>query len=65
MSVEAAPVTEAGAAASLASLWRRIDRGDLARTLFVAVCALAVAVDLTWPWPQVPLIAVVGLVVGC
>src|SRR5699024_5916302 len=47
------------------SLWRRIDRGDLARTLFVAACALAVALGLTWPWPAVPVVAVVGIIVGC
>ena len=50
---------------SAVSLWRKIDQGDLARTLFVAACTLAVAVGLTWPWPQVPVVAVVGLVVGC
>jgi len=48
-----------------ASLRSRIDRGDLARTLFVAACAVAVGLGLTWPWPQVPVLAVVGLVVGC
>ena len=47
------------------SLWSRIDRGDLARTLFVAACAVAVAVGVVWPWPQAPLLAVLGLVVGC
>lgn len=47
------------------SLWRRIDRDDLARTLFVAACTVAVALGLTWPWPQAPLVAVVGLVAGC
>lgn len=47
------------------SLWRRIDRTDLARTLFVAACALAVALGFTAPWPRVPVVAVVGLVVGC
>ncbi|WOF22877.1 cation-translocating P-type ATPase [Microbacterium betulae] len=47
------------------SLWSRIDRGDLIRTLFVAVCAIAVASGLTGPWPAVPALAVVGLVVGC
>jgi Cu+-exporting ATPase len=47
------------------SLWRRIDRGDLTRTLFVAVCAAGVALGLTWPWPVVPVLALVGLVVGC
>ena len=46
-------------------LWARIDRGDLVRTSFVAVCAVLVAVGMTWPWPQIPLIAVVGLAVGC
>ncbi|WP_081683741.1 heavy metal translocating P-type ATPase [Granulicoccus phenolivorans] len=47
------------------SVWRRIDRADLARTLFVAACAIAVALGLTGPWPRVPVLAVVGLVVGC
>ncbi|HZK05117.1 MAG TPA: cation-translocating P-type ATPase [Actinomycetaceae bacterium] len=47
------------------SLWRRIDRGDLARTLFVAACAVAVALGQTLPWPAVSVVAVVGLVVGC
>lgn len=48
-----------------ATLWQKVDRRDLTRTLFVAACTLAVALGLTWPWPQVPLIAAVGLVVGC
>ncbi|MDR1392418.1 MAG: cadmium-translocating P-type ATPase [Bifidobacteriaceae bacterium] len=58
---------QAGAIASTGavSLWRKIDRGDLARVLFVAACALAVALGLAWPWPQVPVVAVVGLAVGC
>ena len=47
------------------SLWRRIDREDLLRTLFVAACAVVVALGLTLPWPTVPVIAVIGLVVGC
>lgn len=47
------------------SLWQRIDREDLARTLFVALCAVALALGLTWPWPTMPAIAVLGLVVGC
>ncbi|MBH5296733.1 cation-translocating P-type ATPase [Corynebacterium ulcerans] len=47
------------------SLWRRIDREDLARALFVALCAVALALGLTWPWPTMPAIAVLGLVVGC
>lgn len=48
-----------------ASLWRRIDRADLVRTLFVDACAVAVALGLTWPWPPVPVLALVGIVVGC
>jgi heavy metal translocating P-type ATPase len=56
---------DAADATSAASLWRKIDRGDLLRTLFVTACAVAVAFGLTWPWPQVPVLAVVGLVVGC
>ena len=48
-----------------AEIWRRIDRGDLARTLFVAACAVLVGFGLTGPWPAVPVIALVGLVVGC
>lgn len=47
------------------SLWQRIDREDLTRTLFVALCAVALALGLTWPWPTLPAIAVLGLVVGC
>lgn len=47
------------------SLWRRIDREDLARALFVALCAVALALGLTWPWPTMSAIAVLGLVVGC
>ncbi|MGO2312950.1 MAG: hypothetical protein ACTH6A_13060 [Brachybacterium tyrofermentans] len=47
------------------SLWRRNDRAVLVRTRVVAVCAVVVALGLTWPWPAVPVVAVVGLVVGC
>ncbi|AJQ90184.1 heavy metal translocating P-type ATPase [Propionibacterium freudenreichii] len=47
------------------SLWSRIDRTDLARTLFVAACTAALALGLDWPSPTVPLLAVIGLVVGC
>lgn len=50
---------------SATPLWARIDREDLARTVFVAVCAVAVALGATWPWPALPLVAVVGLAVGC
>lgn len=46
-------------------LWHRIDRGDLARTAVVAICAIAVAFGLTWPWPSVPVLALIGLIVGC
>ncbi len=56
------PAVEAGPAANL---WSRIDRRDLARTLLVATCAVAVAFGLRWPWPSVPVVAVAGLVVGC
>jgi heavy metal translocating P-type ATPase len=59
------PEQDAVAATSAAVLWRRIDRGDLARTVFVAACTLAVALGLTWPWPNAPLIGVLGLLVGC
>ncbi|MDR1513234.1 MAG: cadmium-translocating P-type ATPase [Propionibacteriaceae bacterium] len=50
---------------SAASLWRRIDRRDLLRTSFVAACTVATALGLTWPWPAVPVVALVGLVTGC
>ncbi len=46
-------------------LWSRIDRGDLIRTVLVAGCAVAVAAGLTWPWPQVPVVAMGGLMLGC
>lgn len=52
-------------AAQTAGLWSRIDHSDLTRTLFVAACAAAVGFGLTWPWPQIPVLAVVALVVGC
>lgn len=47
------------------SLWSRIDPYDLARTVATAVCAVAVVFGLTGPWPEVPVVAVLGLVVGC
>ena len=47
------------------SLWRRIDRGDLLRTLFVAACAVVVTLGLTLPWPSELIVAVIGLIVGC
>lgn len=57
----------AGAAAPGETVWQRIDGGDLARTVFVAVCALGagVAVALDAPAPVLIGIAVLGLVVGC
>jgi len=52
-------------ASAAESLWSRIDRRDLARTLFVASCAIALLGGLAGPWPAVPVVAVLGLVVGC
>ncbi|MFV0320510.1 MAG: heavy metal translocating P-type ATPase [Microbacterium sp.] len=63
--VETEPKAAAAGFWSEVSLWRRIDRWDLARTLFVAACAVAVGFGLTWPSPQVPAIALIGLAVGC
>ena len=63
--VEAEQRAEAPDYGSGVSLCRRIDRWDLARTIFVAACAVAVGFGLTWPWPQAPVIALVGLAVGC
>ncbi|RYV49407.1 heavy metal translocating P-type ATPase [Pengzhenrongella frigida] len=37
----------------------------MARTVLVAVCAIALLGGLTGPWPAVPVVAVLGLVVGC
>ncbi|TDT31029.1 heavy metal translocating P-type ATPase [Naumannella halotolerans] len=65
MSVTDARARDAVTSAGAASLWRRIDRSDLARTLFVAACTLTVALGVTWPWPQVPVVAMIGLIVGC
>src|SRR5699024_755672 len=56
---------ELAASAGLGSRWARIDKADLARAVFVAACAVAVGFGLTWPWPAVPVLAVVGIVVGC
>lgn len=60
-----APAAAVGPAGPGGGPWRRIDRLDAARTVFVGVCAAAVGSGLTGPWPQVPVIAFVGLVVGC
>ena len=65
MSASGTRVAPEEAFANRESLWQKIDRGDLARTLFVAACTLAVALGLTWPWPAVPVVALVGLVIGC
>lgn len=46
-------------------LWSRIDKQDLLRTAVVALCALATIAGLTRPWPDIPLVAVLGLVIGC
>ncbi len=61
----AVEASEVVASTGAAALWRRIDRGDLSRTAFVAACALAVALGLIGPWPAAPAVAVAGLVVGC
>lgn len=58
------PSSEPGTGAEV-SLWRRVDRRDLARTAFVAGCAVALVAGLDGPWPRVPVVAVVGLAVGC
>ena len=50
---------------TMRSLWQRIDRRDLARTLFVAACTLAVALGATWPREAVPPLALIGLLTGC
>ncbi|MDR0417310.1 MAG: hypothetical protein LBH76_08395, partial [Propionibacteriaceae bacterium] len=65
MTAEEGPALDAAAAAGAAGLWKKIDRRDLGRALFVAVCTLATALGLTWPWPVAPLAAVLGLAVGC
>jgi heavy metal translocating P-type ATPase len=53
-----------GPALGAASLWRKIDRRDLTRTLFLAACTIAILVGLTGPWPRYPVVAIVGLVIG-
>ncbi|MFT0846860.1 cation-translocating P-type ATPase [Actinomycetaceae bacterium L2_0104] len=65
MSATGTRVAPEEAFANRESLWQKIDRADLARTLFVAACTLAVALGLTGPWPTVPIVALVGLVTGC
>lgn len=46
-------------------LWHRIDRKDLARTGFLIVCTVAVALGLDWPGDRLPACALVGVAVGC
>lgn len=65
MSVTDARARDAVTSPGTASLWQRIDRSDLVRTLFVAACTLTVALGVTWPWPHVPVVAMIGLIVGC
>lgn len=45
-------------------LWAKINRSDLARVIFVVVCTIIVAVGGAWPWPRIPLFAIIGLTVG-
>lgn len=49
------------------SLWSRIDRKDLTRTVVVAVFAAVVAIlgAAGLPWPVVGVVAVFGLLLGC
>ena len=65
MSIESRAQTVTPADGTARSLWRRIDRGDLVRTLFVAACAVTVALGLTWPLPAAPIVAVAGIAAGC
>lgn len=62
----AAPPSGAGRPSS-ESLWQRIDKGDLVRTLFVIACAIGAASAELFasPVPVIIVIAAVGLVVGC
>lgn len=49
------------------SLWQRIDKTDLARTGFVAACAIVAALLATFgaAWWAIAAFAVVALVIGC
>ena len=51
MTAETRDDAEAVTVPSGTSLWRRIDRGDLTRTLFVAVCAAGVALGWAFAMP--------------
>jgi len=57
--------TSSRATTNSESLLRRVDRADAARTLFVLACTIALALGLDWPGPRLPLVAAVGIVVGC
>jgi Cu+-exporting ATPase len=46
------------------SLWRRVDRGDFARMLFVVVCTVVAVSGVSWPSAQVPAVGLLGLIVG-
>ncbi|MDR2114627.1 MAG: hypothetical protein LBO75_05040, partial [Bifidobacteriaceae bacterium] len=48
-----------------APLWQRVDRWDLARVALVTACALLLLAGLKGPWTHVPLVALLGLAVGC
>ncbi|RLP06427.1 heavy metal translocating P-type ATPase [Propionibacterium australiense] len=47
------------------SLLHRVDRAEAARALFVLACTIALALGLDWPGPRLPLVAAIGVVVGC
>ena len=61
----AAPAATDVTADEAQAWWRRVEPLDAARVLAVAVCAALVAAGVDGPWQAVPLLAVVGLVVGC
>lgn len=47
------------------NLLSRIDTGDLVRSLTTTLCVLTVGLGITFPDPRFPLVALVGLVIGC
>lgn len=65
MTADLATAPNATATLGGESLWSRIDKPDLLRTLVVALCAIVTLAGLTGPWPTIPLVAVLGLVIGC
>jgi heavy metal translocating P-type ATPase len=48
-----------------APLWRRVDRWDFARLLFVLVCLAVATAGVSWPSGQIPAVALAGLLGGC